>query len=106
MYSPYITCAYLDIGQLTDNYPAIDSGSSDSPPIPRTEPCEYDSCIGNGSTTGHNDTRPDLNWINSFPVTAMKYGIDTFGPQLWNGSAPEFAVAGPNVGTNVFVQLP
>lgn len=36
----------------------------------------------------------------------MKYGIDTFGPQLWNGSAPEFAVAGPNVGTNVFVQLP
>ncbi|KAL9471051.1 hypothetical protein ACSS6W_008992 [Trichoderma asperelloides] len=82
------------------------TGSSDSPPIPRTEPCEYDSCIGNGSTTGHNDTRPDLNWVNSFPVTAMKYGIDTFGPQLWNGSAPEFAVAGPNVGTNVFVQLP
>ncbi|KAL6897684.1 survival protein sure-like phosphatase/nucleotidase [Trichoderma evansii] len=82
------------------------SGSSDSPPTPRTEPCGYDSCIGNGSTTGHNDTRPDLNWVNSFPVTAMKYGIETFGPQLWNGSAPEFAVAGPNVGTNVFVQLP
>ncbi|KAM0450836.1 hypothetical protein ACHAO4_006227 [Trichoderma viride] len=82
------------------------TGSSDSPPIPRTAPCEYDSCIGNGNTTGHNDTRLDLNWVNSFPVTAMKYGINTFGPQLWNGSAPEFAVAGPNVGTNVFVQLP
>ncbi|KAL7917652.1 survival protein sure-like phosphatase/nucleotidase [Trichoderma austrokoningii] len=82
------------------------TGSSDSPPEPRTVPCEYDSCIGNGSTTGHNDTRPGLNWVNSFPVTAMKYGIDTFGPQLWNGSAPDFAVAGPNVGTNVFVQLP
>lgn len=82
------------------------TGSSDSPPIPRTVPCEYDSCIGNGNTTGHNDTRPDLNWVNSFPVTAMKYGINTFGPQLWNGSAPEFAVSGPNVGTNVFVQLP
>jgi 5'/3'-nucleotidase SurE len=82
------------------------SGSSDAPPIPRTEPCGYDSCVGSGNTTGHNDTRPDLNWVNSFPVTAMKYGIDTFGPALWNGSAPEFAVAGPNVGTNVFVQLP
>ncbi|EHK42007.1 uncharacterized protein TrAtP1_011675 [Trichoderma atroviride] len=82
------------------------TGSSDSPPIPRTVPCEYDSCTGNGNATGHNDTRPDLNWVNSFPVTAMKYGINTFGPQLWNGSAPDFAVAGPNVGTNVFVQLP
>ncbi|KAM0258722.1 hypothetical protein ACHAQJ_003731 [Trichoderma viride] len=82
------------------------TGSSDSPPTPRTIPCGFDSCVGNGSTTGHNETRPDLNWVNSFPVTAMKYGISTFGPQLWNGSAPEFAVAGPNVGTNVFVQLP
>ncbi|KAL7791465.1 survival protein sure-like phosphatase/nucleotidase [Trichoderma ceciliae] len=82
------------------------TGSSDSPPTPRTNPCDFNSCPGNGSTTGHNDTRPDLNWVNSFPVTAMKYGINTFGPQLWNGSAPDFAVSGPNVGTNVFVQLP
>ncbi|KAH6611498.1 hypothetical protein Trco_001518 [Trichoderma cornu-damae] len=82
------------------------AGSSDSPPSPRTDPCGYNSCPGNGGTTGHNDTRPDLNWVNSFPVTAMKYGIDTFGPRLWNGSAPDFAVAGPNVGSNVFVQLP
>ena len=36
----------------------------------------------------------------------MKYGIDTFGPQLWDGAAPELAVAGPNVGSNLFVAVP
>ncbi|KAL7823701.1 sure-like protein [Trichoderma gracile] len=82
------------------------TGSSDAPPIPRNEACQYNSCIGDGSPTGHNASRPDLNWVNSFPVTSMKYGITTFGPQLWNGSAPELAVSGINVGTNVFVQLP
>ncbi|KAL6807113.1 survival protein sure-like phosphatase/nucleotidase [Trichoderma sp. SZMC 28013] len=82
------------------------TGASDSPPTPRNDACQYNSCIPNGSLTGHNATRPDLNWVNSFPVTSMKYGIDTFGPQLWNGSAPDLAVSGVNVGTNVFVQLP
>ncbi|RFU79596.1 acid phosphatase [Trichoderma arundinaceum] len=82
------------------------TGSSDEPPTPRKDPCQYNSCPGNGDTIGHNATRPDLNWVNSFPVTAMKYGLSIFGPQLWNGSAPDFAVSGPNVGTNVFVQLP
>lgn len=55
---------------------------------------------------GFNETRPELNWVNSFPVTAMKYGIDTFGPQLWGGAAPELAVAGPNVGSNLFLAVP
>lgn len=39
-------------------------------------------------------------------MTAVRYGIDTFGPQLWNGEAPELVVSGPNVGTNLWVQVP
>lgn len=36
----------------------------------------------------------------------MKYGIDTFGPDLWDGAAPELAVSGPNVGSNLFLAVP
>lgn len=35
----------------------------------------------------------------------MRYGISTFGPGVWDGAAPELAVSGPNVGSNVgFIQ--
>jgi 5'/3'-nucleotidase SurE len=33
-------------------------------------------------------------------VTAIKYGIETSGPKFFNG-APELAVTGPNVGSNI-----
>ncbi|KAJ4148529.1 hypothetical protein LMH87_002994 [Akanthomyces muscarius] len=82
------------------------SSSRDEPPTDRKEPCEYDSCPPNSGPVGHNATRPDLNWVNSFPVTAIKYGIDTFGPQLWDGAAPELAVSGPNVGANLWLAVP
>lgn len=39
-------------------------------------------------------------------MTSIKYGIDTFGPQLWDGEGPELAVTGPNVGTNLWLQVP
>lgn len=32
----------------------------------------------------------------------MKHGISTAGPALWDGAAPELAVSGPNVGSNLF----
>jgi hypothetical protein len=32
----------------------------------------------------------------------MKYGISEFGPGQWGGAAPELAVSGPNVGSNLF----
>lgn len=35
----------------------------------------------------------------------MKLGISTFGPDLWDGAAPELAVSGPNVGSNLFAQV-
>ncbi|KAH7145944.1 survival protein sure-like phosphatase/nucleotidase [Dactylonectria estremocensis] len=82
------------------------SSSRDEEPVARTAACEYNSCPANSGPTGSNSTRPDLNWVNSYPVTAIKYGINTFGPALWDGKAPELAVTGPNVGTNLWVQVP
>jgi 5'/3'-nucleotidase SurE len=38
-------------------------------------------------------------------VTAIRYGIDDFSRQSWP-QGPELAVSGPNVGTNVWVQVP
>jgi 5'/3'-nucleotidase SurE len=38
-------------------------------------------------------------------VTSLKYGLDTFGPQIWSGQQPELVVAGPNVGANLWLQV-
>ncbi|OTB05367.1 hypothetical protein M426DRAFT_319907 [Hypoxylon sp. CI-4A] len=82
------------------------SGSRDEEPSARTDPCEYDSCPANSGPTGTNATNPRLNWVNSFPVTSVRYGIDTFAPQFFNGEAPELVVSGPNVGSNLFLAAP
>ncbi|UPK93629.1 hypothetical protein LCI18_004564 [Fusarium solani-melongenae] len=82
------------------------SSSRDEKPKDRKEACQYNSCPANSGPVGSDPKRPDLNWVNSFPVTSIKYGIDTFGPGLWDGAAPELAVTGPNVGTNLWLQVP
>lgn len=68
--------------------------------------CEYNSCTA-GAATGTNASDPSLNWVNSYPATSMRYGIDTFGPAYWGaGSLPDLAVTGPNVGSNIgFIQV-
>ncbi|KAL2195321.1 survival protein sure-likephosphatase/nucleotidase-like protein [Corynascus similis CBS 632.67] len=81
------------------------TSSLDVEPSPRTAACEYDSCPPNSGPIGRNETSPRLNWINSFPVTSMRYGIDTIGPPLWGGEAPELAVSGPNVGSNLYMAV-
>jgi len=83
------------------------TGSTDVEPSPRTSPCQYNSCSPASSPApiGTNRTSPRLNWVNSFPVTAMRYGISAIGPQLWSGAAPDLAVAGPNVGSNLYLQV-
>lgn len=84
----------------------LSSGSLDSDPTVRTTACEYDSCAA-GAAYGTNASDPSLNWVNSYPATSMRYGFDTFGPEYWgNGTLPELAVTGPNVGSNVgFIQV-
>ncbi|KAH6627332.1 survival protein sure-like phosphatase/nucleotidase [Chaetomium tenue] len=81
------------------------TSSLDIEPSPRSTACQYDSCPANSGPIGRDAASPRLNWVNSFPVTSMRYGIDTIGPQLWNGEAPELAVSGPNVGSNLYLAV-
>ncbi|KAL2272064.1 hypothetical protein VTJ83DRAFT_1435 [Remersonia thermophila] len=81
------------------------SGSLDADPSPRNTQCQYGSCSGNGAPIGRNASSPRLNWVNSFPATSMRYGIETIGPLFWNGQSPELAVSGPNVGSNLYLQV-
>lgn len=83
------------------------TGSSDAAPkVVDSDGCIFSSCPGGSSATGANATDPRLNYVNSYPVTAIKTGISTTAPKLWNGAAPELALTGPNVGSNVAVQVP
>ncbi|KAH8109116.1 acid phosphatase [Phellopilus nigrolimitatus] len=76
------------------------TGSLDVPPTPVLSGCEFDSCPPLSPATGHNASDARLNYVNSFPVTSVKYGIQTFGRRFFNGTKPDLVVSGPNVGTN------
>ncbi|KOS17227.1 Acid phosphatase [Escovopsis weberi] len=82
------------------------SSSLDSEPSPRSDACQYSSCAPHSGPIGVNASNPSLHWVNSYPVTAIRYGLDLFAPQAWAGAAPDIVVAGPNVGSNLFLQLP
>lgn len=76
-------------------------GSLDAPPTQvDADGCEHQSCPGGSPPTGANASDPRLNYVNSYPVTSIKTGIDTTAPALWDGAAPDLAVTGPNVGAN------
>lgn len=82
-------------------------GSLDIDPSSRSSQCQYASCPRNAGRFGSNTTRPDLNWVNSYPVTSIRYGIRDFAPALWGpGQHPELAVSGPNVGPNLWLAVP
>jgi len=75
-------------------------GSLTGTPSVLSEPCEFDSCPTGSPAVGFNASNPRLNYVNSYPATAMSYGIRTLAPQFFGG-APDFAVSGPNtVGRN------
>ncbi|KAF1985440.1 sure-like protein [Aulographum hederae CBS 113979] len=83
--------------------PAIDqSGRSslDAPPQPLNQPCQFNSCPKGSPATGSNATEPRYNYVNSYPVTAIRYGISVVAPKFFK-AVPDLAVAGPNVGANV-----
>ena len=89
------------------NYALTNLGSSDATPkTVDSDGCIHASCPGGSPATGFNASDPRLNYVNSYPVTAIKTGISTTAPKLWNGKAPELALTGPNVGSNVAIQVP
>ena len=48
--------------------------------------------------------RQHLQYVNSYPVTAIRYGINTLAPKFFGGE-PDIAVTGPNVGSNLGVAV-
>ncbi|KAF2020850.1 acid phosphatase precursor [Aaosphaeria arxii CBS 175.79] len=81
-------------------------GSLDAPPKQVDgNGCIHQSCPPNSPPIGTNQSETRLNYVNSFPVTSIKTGIDEIGPKLWNARA-ELAVTGPNVGDNAGIKVP
>ena len=39
--------------------------------------------------------------MNSYPVTALKYGLYQYGPKFFQGAKPDLVVTGPNLGSNI-----
>jgi len=60
---------------------------------------QFDTIPKGSPGIGFNATDPRLNYVDSFPVTAVKNGID-LAPKLLGGT-PDLVVAGPNVGSNL-----
>ncbi|KAI1782913.1 sure-like protein [Ganoderma leucocontextum] len=76
------------------------TGSSTATPQPLSQPCEFNTCPTGSPAEGFNASDTKLNYVNSFPVDAVRFGIQTLAPEFF-GSAPDFVVSGPNVGNNL-----
>ncbi|KZT05305.1 sure-like protein [Laetiporus sulphureus 93-53] len=77
------------------------TGSWSAPPTPLVEPCEYDSCPAGSPPEGYNASDPHLNYVNSYPVDAARYGVQALAPEIFGDSGPDFVVSGPNIGNNL-----
>ncbi|THV02677.1 survival protein sure-like phosphatase/nucleotidase [Dendrothele bispora CBS 962.96] len=84
--------------------PAINlsgTGSLSFPPVRTLYPCEFNTCPIFSPAEGFNVSDPYINYVNGFPVDAVRYGMKTLAPKFFEGSAPDFVVSGPNVGNNL-----
>ncbi|KGO42374.1 Survival protein SurE-like phosphatase/nucleotidase [Penicillium expansum] len=79
-------------------------GSKEKTPTVLTEACEFNSCPSGSPAVGFNASEPRLGYVNSYPVTSIQYGIDTHGPEFFDGP-PDLAVTGPNVGSNIGLEV-
>lgn len=73
------------------------TGSSDATPTVVTSGCEFSSCPAGSPAVGFNSSMPRFNYVNSFPVTSMRFGIQNVSQKFFDGP-PDIAVAGFNVG--------
>ncbi|KAJ6438193.1 survival protein surE domain-containing protein [Purpureocillium lavendulum] len=79
-----------------------DSADANGDPTPLNGHCEFNSCFGEaGSARGHNQTQPELTWLNGHPQACMRFGVESVGPSIWGGGPPQLAVAGPSGSTVV-----
>ena len=83
----------------------ISTGSSTATPTPLTEPCEFNSCPSGSPAEGSDSSNDRLNYVNSYPVNSVEYGIQTLSPKFFGGN-PDIAVAGFNVGGKLILDRP
>jgi len=62
-------------------------------------PAEYDSVPAGSPSVGNDTNNRRLNYVASFPVTSIKYGLQVLAPYVW-GAQPDMVLSGPNVGAN------
>ncbi|KAL5480412.1 hypothetical protein ACEPAI_1682 [Sanghuangporus weigelae] len=55
----------------------------------------------NESAKGSDPDDARFNYVNSFPITAIRFDIQTAAPPFFHGTAPDLVVSGPNVGNNL-----
>ncbi|KAF8875088.1 survival protein sure-like phosphatase/nucleotidase [Gymnopilus junonius] len=80
------------------------SGSSSTTPTTLTSPCEFDSCPAGSPAIGSNSSDPNINYVNAFPVDAVRFGIQTLSPQTFD-SPPDLVISGSNIGTNLALDV-
>ncbi|OBZ74914.1 Acid phosphatase [Grifola frondosa] len=76
-------------------------GSLSTTPATLDQPCQFDTCPTGSPAQGCNNTDSRLNYVNAYPVDAVRHGIETIAPNVFDGSKPEFVVSGPNIGGNL-----
>ncbi|KAG8704812.1 hypothetical protein FRC08_002028, partial [Ceratobasidium sp. 394] len=76
------------------------TGSSNAPAYNLTSPGQYDTVPIGAPAQGADKTDPMVNYVNSYPVTAIEYGIKELSPMFFHGK-PDLIVSGPNVGYNL-----
>ncbi|KAF9266612.1 sure-like protein [Marasmius fiardii PR-910] len=77
------------------------TGSSSAPPTTLEQPCQFDTCPVGSPPEGSDPDDPTINYVNSFPVDAVRFGIQTLSPKFFGGR-PDLVVSGPNTGNNIF----
>ncbi|KAK6221527.1 hypothetical protein LQW54_001299 [Pestalotiopsis sp. IQ-011] len=91
---------------MTMNYQSkVGYGGRDEEPWTRLTPCQWHSCEP-GQRWGSNETSfGRLNWVNSYPATALRFGLDRFGRFKWDHKLPDLVIAGPTDGPNIGAEV-
>jgi hypothetical protein len=71
-------------------------GDKDEDPEPRNEPCQFDSCDPAGKSWGTAEGDNRLVWVNSYPVTAARYGLK-HAESIWGeGQSADLVISALN----------
>ncbi|KAG6362659.1 hypothetical protein INS49_007751 [Diaporthe citri] len=74
------------------------TGSSDATPGTVTSGCEFNSCPAGSPPYGSDGSNPRFNYVNSYPVTAIRYGIQTLSPKFFGANLGSTTLISGTVG--------